>query len=64
MKNPLAFMFADPSQHGGRGDTMGRPARSAAEADRQGWANWKATDGFSRGVESGGGRRRRFGRRD
>ncbi|WP_329224254.1 hypothetical protein OG352_39785 (plasmid) [Streptomyces sp. NBC_01485] len=62
MRNPLSFIFADPSQHGSNGDTMGRPARNAREADRQGWANSDRTDGFSRGVESGG-RRRLFGRK-
>jgi hypothetical protein len=60
-RNPLAFLFADPGRHGGRGNTMGRPARTAAEADRQGWDNWRATDGFTRGVATGG-RRRRWGR--
>lgn len=62
--NPLAFMFADPSQHGRAEHKMGRPAKSVTEADRAGWANWQATDGFSRGVGSGGGRRRLFGRRN
>jgi hypothetical protein len=62
-RNPLAFLFADPSQHGHVEHKMGKPAKSATEADRQGWANSDATHGFSRGVGSGGGRRSIFGRR-
>lgn len=63
MKNPLAFLFSDPTRHGGGGDSMGRPARTAAEADRQGWANSQSTDGFTRGVEAGGRRSRLRGRK-
>ncbi|KFG71423.1 hypothetical protein [Streptomyces mutabilis] len=32
--NPLTFAFADFSRHGGRGNSMGKPATNAAEADR------------------------------
>lgn len=62
-RSPLSFLWSDVRQHGGGGDTMGKPAKSATEADRQGWANSDATHGFSRGVGSGGGRRGLFGRR-
>jgi hypothetical protein len=55
----LRFMFADPAQHGGKGDTMGRPSRSTPEADRQGWAASDATEGFSRRRSKGGWRGRK-----
>ncbi|MFJ9901214.1 hypothetical protein ACIQPR_48745 [Streptomyces sp. NPDC091280] len=63
MRNPLAFVFADPADHGKSDYKMGRASKSATEADRQGWANSDATQGFSRAVGSGGGRRSIFGRR-
>lgn len=72
-RNPFAFVFADPARHGGRGDSMGRPAKTAADADRQGRVNLRATDGFYREATpasrraaraaEGDGRRFRWGRR-
>ncbi|OEV09301.1 hypothetical protein AN218_22975 [Streptomyces nanshensis] len=57
----LRFLFADRSRHGvsGRGDTMGRPHRTPQAADRAGWRQYDATDGFRPGKS----RRRGFLRR-
>ena len=46
MKNPLAFMFADPSSHGSGPHKMGKPHKSAADADRAGWEKTDETGGF------------------
>ncbi|WP_332756975.1 hypothetical protein [Streptomyces sp. MT206] len=48
-RNPDAkrFSFADRSRHGSSGgNSMGRPAKSAAEADRQGWKRFDETNGL------------------
>lgn len=50
-RNPDAkrFSFADRFRHDSSGgNSMGRPAKNAAEADRQGWKRSDETGGFSR----------------
>ncbi|TLQ39302.1 hypothetical protein [Streptomyces marianii] len=48
------FAFADPSRHGSSGgSSMGKPARNATEADRQGWEKSDRTNGFSRSARRG-----------
>jgi hypothetical protein len=54
MRNPLAFVFANPADHGKSEHKMGRASKSATEADRQGWDNWQSTGGFSRPARPGG----------
>nr|WP_192964194.1 hypothetical protein [Streptomyces natalensis] len=36
MALPKIFRFADPQRHEGGGDSMGRPSRTARDADRRG----------------------------
>ncbi|MEU5066643.1 hypothetical protein AB0G95_21725 [Streptomyces virginiae] len=58
-------MFSDRSQHGGGGDSMGRPHRTATEADREGWTRADRTEGFYRPdrKKSGSSRSSRKGKR-
>lgn len=48
-RNPdvTRFFFADRSRHGSSGgNSMGRPAKNAAEAHRQAWKRSDETGGF------------------